>query len=92
MYIRTPEQNKLLIFLGFSVKDMITPFFAPIHNISNPIKKILTKIVKVNYRHTYCFVVGLQITDFNRAVTYVIFNDREIERERDLHRNKPRNQ
>lgn len=39
MYIRTPEQNKLLIFLGFSVKDMITPFFAPIHNISNPIKK-----------------------------------------------------
>lgn len=39
MYIRTPERNKLLIFLGFSVKDMITPFFAPIHNISNPIKK-----------------------------------------------------
>lgn len=39
MYIRTPEQNKLLIFLGFSVKDMITPFFlAPIHNISNPKK------------------------------------------------------
>lgn len=30
MYIRTPEQNKLLIFLGFSVKDMITPYFAPI--------------------------------------------------------------
>lgn len=92
MYIRTPEQNKLLIFLGFSVKDMIRSFFAPIHNISNPIKKILTKIVKVNYRHTctYCYVVGLQITDFNRAVTYVIFNERE--RERDLHRNKPRNQ
>lgn len=39
MYIRTPEQNKLLIFLGFSVKDMITSFFAPIHNISTPIKK-----------------------------------------------------
>lgn len=38
MYIRTPEQNKLLIFLGFSVKDMIRSFFAPIHNISNPIK------------------------------------------------------